>query len=374
MSATHPRIGISAIGIYEPSRKLANQWFGSGISRKFVHHTGTESRPLSAHDEVAMGVRAVENLQQETQCDLSDCAAVMFVSPSFIPMAMARKFLTPELQRRERLSEAVKLLTHKLGIENRPRYGINWFCSGYSKALSLVRRQVVPALSNHQQGLQQQQFVLVITAGRISRITDYDCAQTAPLFGDMATATLISRLDSWKYPVHFKLNHAFAEKQPAPGVFFNFQLRQNVPVPGEEDSRTQVDERLVFSLDGLGIADIAPRAMANAVAKSLQAKNVRAEDVRFVVPHQAGTGIVRLAGMKLEQLGVQGELINGITGQVGNVSSSSIPFALKQMWHKLGGLIACPTAAVGAPGVAEVSQGCILLEAVANRSSVARAA
>ena len=374
MNATRPCIGISAIGIYEPSRKLTNQWFGSSISRKFVHHTGTESRLLSSHDEVAMGVRAVEKLRQETQCDLRDCAAVVFVSPSFIPTTMARKFLSPELQRRERLSLAANRLASELGIENRPLYGINWFCSGYSKALSLVQRQVVPALSNHQQGLQQQQFVLVVTAGRISRITDYDCSQTAPLFGDMATATLISRLDSRKYPVHFKVTHAFAEKQPAPGVFFNFELRQNVLMPGDDDSRAQANERLVFSLDGLGIADVAPRAMANAVAKSLQARRLRAADVRFVVPHQAGTGIVRLASMKLEQLGVQGEVVNGITGQVGNVSSSSIPFALKQTWQKLEGLIACPTAAVGAPGVAEVSQGCILLEAVGNGPGVARAA
>jgi 3-oxoacyl-[acyl-carrier-protein] synthase III len=82
-----------------------------------------------------------------------------------------------------------------------------------------------------------------------------------------------------------------------------------------------------------------------------------------VVPHQAGSGIVRFTGMKLESLGIRGELINGLTQNVGNISSCSIPYALKKTWQRLSGIVACPTAAVGSPGAAEVSQGCILLRA-----------
>ena len=59
------RIGISAIATYEPPWVLGNDWFGDTIPRKFVHHTGIESRPISLEDEVTMGVRAVRNLQRE---------------------------------------------------------------------------------------------------------------------------------------------------------------------------------------------------------------------------------------------------------------------------------------------------------------------
>lgn len=368
MQLPSPRIGISAIALHEPARKLANQWFGERISRKFVHHTGTESRSISLDDEVTMGLRAVEQLRHETACELRNCAALVFVSPSFVPQSMARKFLSAELQNKERLGRAAKQLVTQLGIANCPRYGINWFCSGYAKALSIVRRRIVPSV-----GLQQKQFMLVVTAGRISRITDYACGQTGPLFGDMATATLLSPLDSVKHPVRFELKHAFARKLPAPGVFFNFHLRQNVLSPADNDGVDHNPQRLVFSLDGMGIADIAPRAMSSAVAHALECKKLHAEDVRFVVPHQAGAGIVRLTGMKLEQLGLKAEVINGITGQVGNVSSSSIPYALNHTWERLDGLIACPTAAVGDPGEAEASQGCILLKAI-NRKSLRQAA
>jgi hypothetical protein len=70
---------------------------------------------------------------------------------------------------------------------------------------------------------------------------------------------------------------------------------------------------------------------------------------------------VRFAGMKLDELGVHGELVNGLTRRTGNVSACSVPHALRETWSRLSGLIACPTAAVGSPGRPEALQGCVLL-------------
>jgi 3-oxoacyl-[acyl-carrier-protein] synthase III len=136
-----------------------------------------------------------------------------------------------------------------------------------------------------------------------------------------------------------------------------------VAVPDPNGGTQHAPERLVYSLDGMAIAELAPRAMSAATAKALTAAGLTGEDVNFVVPHQAGTGIVRFTGMKLDELGVRGELVNGLTRRTGNVSACSVPHALKQTWGQLRGLIACPTAAVGSPGRPEVLQGCILLRA-----------
>src|SRR2546430_17716130 len=100
------RIGISAIATYEPPWVLGNDWFGDKIARKFVHHTGIESRPISLEDEVTMGLRAVRNLQREVGCDLRDCAALIFVSPSFVPLPVARQYLDRERAEQERLHRA----------------------------------------------------------------------------------------------------------------------------------------------------------------------------------------------------------------------------------------------------------------------------
>jgi 3-oxoacyl-[acyl-carrier-protein] synthase III len=357
------RIGISAIAVHEPAWALGNDWFADTIPRKFTYHTGIESRLIASDDEVILGLRAVRKLQAETGCDLSDCAALVFVSPSFVPMPTAIRLLGPEQARRERLRHAGRQLVRRLGIPTCRVAALNWFCSGYSRALE------VPRLD-----LGDDQFVLIVTASRISRITDYSCKQTAGLFGDLATATLAARAGSRKYPVHFELLHASAARQPADGVFFGFHIRDNVLAPDEGGGQRRDRQRLVFTLNGMGIADTAPRAMANALAGALAATGTSPGDVRFVLPHQAGAGIVRLTAMKVEQLGIGCEVINGLTSRVGNVSSGSIPYGLKHHWSKLTGLIACPTAAVGSPGVAEVSQGCLLLRATPLHDRLARTA
>ena len=125
-----------------------------------------------------------------------------------------------------------------------------------------------------------------------------------------------------------------------------------------------------FAVGAVSIADAAPRAMSSALAGALDSTGISASQIKFVVPHQAGTGIVRLTAMKLEQLGVSGGVINGLTQRVGNVSSGSIPYTLKQTWQKLTGTIACPTAAVGSPGAKEVSQGCLLLRSTPHHDQV----
>lgn len=353
-----PRIGISALSVYEPSWSLGNDWFDGKVPRKFAQHTGIESRYVAGEDEVALGWQAVRRLQVEFGCDLNNCAALVFVSPSFVPMSAAHQHLSGDLARQERTRRAARQLARRLGLANSRVTAVNWFCSGYPRALSQVTRRILPRLD-----WQPHQFVLVVTASRISRITDYGCPQTAGLFGDLATATLISRTDSRQHPVHFELLHASAERRAASGPFFNFQMRENVAAPTMEGGTRHVPRRLVFSLDGMGIAEAAPRAMASALEGALASTGISREDVRYILPHQAGAAIVRLAGMKLEQLGIRGEVINGLTRQVGNVSSSSLPFGLKKCWSQLHGLIACPTAAVGPPGRSEVLQGCLLLKA-----------
>ena len=92
-AAASSQFGISAIETYQPSWSLANEWFRGTIARKFVHHTGTQARLISSEDEVTMAMHATNNLRREVGCDLQSCAAVVFVSPSFIPLSVARKYL-----------------------------------------------------------------------------------------------------------------------------------------------------------------------------------------------------------------------------------------------------------------------------------------
>jgi 3-oxoacyl-[acyl-carrier-protein] synthase III len=357
----HPPLGIAAISVHEPGWELGNDWFGEAMPRKFSRHTGIEARGISLEDEVTMGVQAVKKLQRETGFDLGSCRGMLFVSPSFIPPGIARRYLDPRAAAAEQPGEAARQVARRLGLPAARAVGINWFCCGYSRGLELVQTRWAPRL-----GLSRDDTVLVVVATRISRITDYGCSQTGGLFGDMASATLLAPLASRRQPAHFELIHARAERRPADRPYFDFQVRTEVPVPVPGGGRRAAARRLVYSLDGMGIAETAPRAMSAAVASALAATGLTAADLRFVVPHQAGAGIVRFTGMQLDGLGFRGELVNGLTSKTGNVSACSVPHALRHEWNRLTGLVACPTAAVGAPGRPEVLQGCVLLKATAH--------
>jgi 3-oxoacyl-[acyl-carrier-protein] synthase III len=247
--------------------------------------------------------------------------------------------------------------------------GLNWFCCGYSRALSLVHDRLAPRLA-----LDRDEFLLVVVATRISRITDYACSQTAGLFGDMASATLIAPVASGRHPVHFEILHAHAERRPVERPAFDFHVRPAVPVPAPDGGRAIAAERIVYALDGMAIAETAPRAMSAAVARALSACGLSGGDVCHVVPHQAGTGIVRFTGMQLEELGITAEVVNGLVRRTGNVSACSIPHALHETWGRLRGLVACPNAAVGSPGRPEVLQGCILLRSTPHHERRSHAA
>lgn len=355
-SSRPPAVGISEIALYQPPWTLPNAWYESLLAKKFEKHTGICSRSIAEQDEVAMAESAIDRLVAQTGCSLSDCAAVILVCPSVIPQSVARKHLTASRARREQPTRLATELADTVGMQPRTILGINGFCSGYAKALSMLQRKVIPSLA-----MQPNEFVLVITSSRISRITDFQCRASGALFGDFATATLLSRCDSAKYPVRFDLVDADYRKQTVPRSYFDFTVKEGVEVPTPDGGRRQQDNRIVFQLDGMGIADTAPRAMAQAAQDMALYNDLSPEQIDCIVPHQAGKGIVRLTGMKLEEAGFAVEPINGGTTETGNISSGSVPHALKNHWDALGGWILCPVAAVGAPGRPEVSRGCILL-------------
>ena len=95
---------------------LENAWFGDSLPRKFVQHTGIRSRRISQEDEIAMAVRAVEALQREMDCDLRDCAALVFVSPSVVPAALAAKLAGAPHVVTARLSAMARDCAERLGL------------------------------------------------------------------------------------------------------------------------------------------------------------------------------------------------------------------------------------------------------------------
>lgn len=350
-----PQLGISAISIFQPDWTLTNDWF-ENLPRKFVKHTGIEKRSVARVDEVALAVRATENLISDSGCEIGDCAGVVFTSPSFVPVALSREVFGEEQARRYQLNRAAARFADLMNMQPRRIAATNTFCAGYAKAMSIAMNRVAPSID-----LQTNEFILLVTTSRISHITDYRCPETSGLFGDMATATMISRTDSTRYPARFELVAANTDRLPTNRPFFDFISRNDVPVPVADGGTKIQPKRIVFTLDGMGVADSASRAMASSAMEMVEQIRLQPEDIDFIIPHQAGSAIVRLAEMKMRDMGFTGEVINGMANQIGNVSSGSIPYAIYRKWSELHGNILCPVASVGRPGKPFVTEGCIAL-------------
>ncbi|MFN3189607.1 MAG: 3-oxoacyl-[acyl-carrier-protein] synthase III C-terminal domain-containing protein [Aureliella sp.] len=373
------RIGIAAIETTAPVTRLPNAWFGDRFPRKFEKHTGIRERGVFHEDEVTVSARTVESLMRRTACDWSDCAGLILASPALVPADCAHRFWDHSRAKQEQPNRVAGRLwdclnatkSHSRGQDKsssestRPFIGINGFCSGYAQAMQLVLERFTES-----RPLGPNQYYIVVTATCISRINDYSNPQSGGLFGDFATATMLRRMDCGKLQPRFELCDAQYERKEVSRSFFDFEQVAHGMQPTPDGEPSSVEQKVVFKLDGMGIADTAPRAMASAAESICKLNYVEPADVDWVVPHQAGSGIVRLTGMKLEQSGFRVDPINGLTGNCGNVSSGSVPMALAENWDKLRGIIACPVAAVGAPGKPEVSQGCILLRGPRPANSI----
>jgi 3-oxoacyl-[acyl-carrier-protein] synthase-3 len=79
-------------------------------------------------------------------------------------------------------------------------------------------------------------------------------------------------------------------------------------------------------MDGRKVFRFATEILAQATLQALDKANVRLEDVKLIVPHQANARIIEAAG---KRLGVGADVMVNAIANYGNTSTASIPLALK---------------------------------------------
>jgi 3-oxoacyl-[acyl-carrier-protein] synthase-3 len=80
-------------------------------------------------------------------------------------------------------------------------------------------------------------------------------------------------------------------------------------------------------MDGRRVFRFATEILAQATLQVLEKANLRLEDVRLIVPHQANARIIEAAA---KRLGVNGDVMVNNIANYGNTSTASIPLALKE--------------------------------------------
>jgi 3-oxoacyl-[acyl-carrier-protein] synthase III len=166
-------------------------------------------------------------------------------------------------------------------------------CSGYVYALSVISG----FLRNQGGGCG-----VLVTADPYSKIVDVDDRSTALLFGDAATATLVSPDGAWKIGMcDFGTAGAYSDT-------LSLDSNRKLRMMGRQLARKCVQE--------------VPQSIRNA----LSLNSMSAEDVQCILVHQGSRHIVKSIGTAL---GLS-EKTPFLAEAIGNTCSSSIPIGLRQ--------------------------------------------
>ncbi|MGV3491086.1 MAG: beta-ketoacyl-ACP synthase 3 [Devosia sp.] len=282
-------VGVSAIAGVTGGRKVNNADLrGNWQTRDaddIVKLTGIESRRWIQPGEtvLSLATAAAKKLLDEQKLEIGDIDLVIATTGT-------PDVITPSLACR--VADAVSTI----GRTTLPAYDINAACSGYLYALSNARDYV----RNHPRAR-----VLVVTSEVLSPLLDQNDFNTAVLFADAATASLVQG----------------AAHDQAPLFTFAQPTISGSPESGELLSVPRTGEGYI-KMNGREVFTDAVRAMSATLTSACAAEGISMDDIDLMVPHQANQRIIDAIARR------SGRPAHSIIKTIGNTSSSTIPLAL----------------------------------------------
>ena len=166
--------------------------------------------------------------------------------------------------------------------------------------------------------------ILVIGSDKMSSIVDYTCRKTSILFGDGAGAVLLEPsidetgvLDGKMYADGSGRKYLY---QPAGGSL----------IPSSIDSVTNKQHFVV--MDGQAVFKVAVIKMAEVAAEMMERNHLSADDIAFLVPHQANKRIIEATA---NRMGISMDKVMLNIQKYGNTTSATIPLCLAEWESQL---------------------------------------
>jgi 2-oxoisovalerate dehydrogenase E1 component len=290
-------IYISSITTVLGSRRLTNdellQGHGEWDSEAIRKRTGIETRYWIEGEEnvVSLAVQATRDLLQKETLQISDIGAI--ICSTGTPL-----FMTPSLA-----CTVLHALSPEKGEVLMQAHDVNAACSGYMYAL----QSAFDFLTNA-----PEKKVVVITAETLSPMVNHDDQKTMALFGDAATASLVS-CGQRPGNIGVKLNRPFLS---AAGVEEKVLYVPNM-ASGE-----------VIEMEGLTVFKLAVRKMIDMLDNACGERGITVDDLSYIVPHQANERIIEAIRKTIHC--PPGKMFNHIR-KFGNTSSNTIPIALTEL-------------------------------------------
>ena len=295
---SHFVVGIVTVAAVPAGRMVTNaelvKRFPGRTAADILQRTGIESRPRLAEGEsvVSLAAAAARKALQESGLVVSSIDAI-FVSTSS-PVS-----LSPSL---------ACLLHHELArdgaIRDLPAVDLLAACTGYLYALQAAHDYCRARPTSR---------VLVVTAEAMSTYTDPDDFDTAIVFADAATATVVVGPSAPEFSQsRARLHRPVLSARGEDGTILNHGRREHPEV----------------NMDGLKVFPMAVRQLIALMKKACEECQVPMESLEYIIPHQANGRILDAVDQRLRL--PTGRLVNRVR-HLGNSSSSTIPLVLAQI-------------------------------------------
>jgi len=293
---------IIGTGSYLPKRILTNHDLEKLVETSdewIVTRTGMKERRIAGEDEFSSDMGAQAAIQALQQANISP------ESIDFIILATA----TPDYLS---ISTAC-LIQDKIGAKNASAMDIQAACSGYLYGITTAKAFIESGIYKN---------ILVIASEKLSSIVNYKDRTTCVLFGDGASACVVSDEQVKGFLIETLClgsagEHAALGFVPAGGC----------RLPASHESIDQ--QKHYIHMSGSEIFKHAVRKMESACKECLDSASLQEKDISWLVPHQANMRIIESLAKRFE---IPLEQVYTTIHKYGNTSASSVGIALDELY------------------------------------------
>ena len=294
---------ITAVAGYLPEDKLTNADLETMVDTNdewIRSRTGIEERRILKDPKLAtsdMGAEAVKELLKKRGIDATEIDLIIVAT------------VTADMH----FPATANLIADKVGAVNSWGYDLSAACSGFIFALTTGAQFVEAG---------RYKKVIVVGADKMSAIVDYTDRTTCILFGDGAGAVLLEPSETHGVIDH-KLHVDGAGAQ---------MLRQRAGGSLHPPTHATVDAKdHVIYQDGQPVFKAAVKGMADVSYEIMQRNNLAADDVAWLVPHQAN---LRIIDATQRRMGLPREKVTINIQKYGNTTAATIPLCIRDWESK----------------------------------------
>ncbi|MPY76651.1 MAG: beta-ketoacyl-ACP synthase III [Alphaproteobacteria bacterium] len=285
---------VIGCGAYLPEKAVSNEELSRRIDTSddwIRQRTGIRQRHIAADGEFTshLALHAARDALARAGCTAGDIDVLVLATATpdnTFPATAAR-------------------VQAELGMKRGAAFDVQAVCSGFVYATSIADNML---------RLGQATTALVIGAETFSRILDWSDRSTCVLFGDGAGAVVLRAAGGGGTNADRGIlsTHLFSD-----GSGYEMLYVDGGPSTTGKSGHLRMHGREVFRH--------AVTRMAEAVEISLQSNNLSADDLDWVVPHQAN---IRIMDSMAKRLGLSREQIVVTVDRQANTSAATIPLAL----------------------------------------------